>query len=108
MAETPEQWIGLADAIEMLRAELLRARASATGSEVQFPVTSMAVELKVGATRSADGKAGFSVPLVNVTLGGAVGWQRDTMQTVTVTFGPPVDDTGNPVKVTETGDDLKG
>jgi hypothetical protein len=103
----PEQGIGLADAIEMLRTEVLRSSAAAKGSGVQFPVSSITVELKVAATRSADGKAGFCVPFVNVELGGSTGWQRETMQTVTVTFGSPVDDEGNPVKVSQSSDELE-
>jgi Trypsin-co-occurring domain 2 len=103
-----EQGIGLADAIAMLRGELLKARAAAADSKVQLPVASMTVELQVAATRSADGKAGFTVPFVNVGLGGSAGWQRETMQTVTVTFGSPVDQAGNPVKVAASSDELKG
>jgi len=107
VADIAEQGIGLAEAIEMLRGEVLRAHASGMGSSVQFPVRSMNVELQVVATRSADGRAGFCVPFVNVELGGATRWQRETTQTVTVSFGPPVDDAGNPIKVSESSDKLK-
>lgn len=107
MSEASEHGIGLADAIRMLRNDVLAARASAAGSTVHFPVTAMTLELKVAATRSADGKAGFSIPFVNVELGGSAGWQRETMQTVTVTFGSPVDDAGNPVQVSASSDELK-
>jgi hypothetical protein len=34
--------------------------------------------------------------------------KRDELQTVPVTFGPPVDRTGNPVKVALSSDQLKG
>jgi hypothetical protein len=108
MAVEPESGIGLADAIEMLRAEVVRAHTVAAGSKVQFPVASLTVELKVAATRSADGKAGFCVPFVNIELGGSAGWQQETMQTVTVTFGSPVDEAGNPVKVAASSNALKG
>lgn len=43
------------------------------------------------ATRSADGKNGFSEPFVNVRLSGSMGWQSETMQMVTATFGSPVE-----------------
>lgn len=108
MADGTEPGIGLADAIEMLRAEVLRARETSKGSEVQFPVASMTVELQIVATRSADGKASFCVPFVNVGLGASGGWQRETMQKVTVTFGSPVDPEGNPVRVSTSSDELKG
>ncbi len=89
----------MADAIGLLRGELLKARRAGAGEDVQFPVNSMTVELKVAATKSMDGKAGFMVPIVSLESGGSAGWQRETMQTVTVVFGPPIDRDGNPVKV---------
>jgi Trypsin-co-occurring domain 2 len=99
--------IGLADAIGVLRDELLKARAAAASSDIQLPVESMTVHLQVGATRSRDGRAGFSVPFVNVELGGSARWQRETMQTVTVVFGGPIDRQGNPVKVAQESSELK-
>jgi hypothetical protein len=93
--------LGLSEAIEVLRDELLKARASGAVSDIQLPVESMTVQLQVMATRTRDGKAGFSVPIVNVELGGSVGWQREAMQTMTVVFGGPVDREGRPVKVAQ-------
>jgi Trypsin-co-occurring domain 2 len=43
--------LGLADAIGLLRDELLEARAAGAGSEIQLPVESMTVVLKVTATQ---------------------------------------------------------
>jgi hypothetical protein len=93
--------LGLADAIGLLRDALLEARAAGGNSPIQLPVQSMTVELTVTATRSADGKAGFKVPFVNVELGGSGSRQRGSDQTVTVVFGPPVDRDGRVVKVAE-------
>ncbi|MGH9275898.1 MAG: trypco2 family protein [Acidimicrobiales bacterium] len=100
--------IGLAEAIAVLRNELLAARAEAAGADIQIPVESMTVALHVAATRSRDGKAGFRVPFVNAELGASAGWQREHMQTVTVVFGPPVDRDGNPVKVARASAKRKG
>lgn len=100
-ADPEPSGIGLADAIEMLRRDLLAARASGGGSDIQLPVESMTVELDVVATRSAGGKAGFRVPLVNVELGGSAGVSREATQRVTIQFGPPVDRTGKVVKVAQ-------
>jgi hypothetical protein len=108
MTDVPVYGIGLAEAIAMLRADVVRARVAAADSTVQFPVESIMMELKVAATRSTEGKAGFCIPFINVELGGSKEWQRETMQTVTVTFGSPVDDEGNPVKVSEASDELEG
>ena len=99
--------LGLSEAIGVLRDELLKARAAGAVSDIQLPVESMTVQLQVVATRTRNAKAGFSVPIVNVVLGGAAGWQRDAMQTVTVVFGGPVDREGNPVKVAQESSERK-
>ena len=100
--------LGLADAIGLLRDELLQARAAGAGSEIQLPVESMTVELTVSATRSVDGKAGFMVPVVNLQLGGGGARERGSEQKVTVVFGGPVDRDGNAVKVAFASDAAKG
>ena len=92
----PADGLGLADAIGLLRDELLKARAAGAGSDIQLPVESMTVVLKVTATRSVDGKAGFKVPVVELELGGGAGRERGSEQTVTVVFGGPVDRDGRP------------
>lgn len=100
--------LGLAEAIGLLRDELLQARAAGGASDIQLPVESMTVVLTVTATRSAEGKAGFKVPIVELELGAAGGRQRGSEQTVTVVFGSPVDRAGHLVKVASADDALKG
>ena len=104
----PADGLGLADAIALLRDELLEAQAAGAGSDIQLPVESMTVELKVTATRSVDGKAGFKVPIVELELGGGAGRERGSEQTVTVVFGGPVDRDGRPVKVAQESAQRKG
>ena len=104
----PADGLGLADAIALLRDELLEAQAVGAGSEIQLPVESMTVVLKVTATRSVDGKAGFKVPIVELELGGGAGRERSSEQTVTVVFGGPVVREGNPVKVAQESEQRKG
>lgn len=100
--------LGLADAIGLLRDDLLRARAAGADSDIQLPVQSMTVELTVTATRSLDGKAGFTVPVVGVQVGGGGARERGSEQKVTVVFGGPVDRAGNPVKIAQRSSDRKG
>ncbi len=100
--------LGLAEAIEALRDDLLKARAAGARSEIQLPVESMTVELTVTATREVNGRAGFKVPIVEVELGGGGSRERGTGQTVTVVFGGPVDRDGRPVKVARASSELKG
>jgi Trypsin-co-occurring domain 2 len=99
--------LGLAEAIEALRDDLLQARATGATSEIQLPVESMTVELTVTATREVNGRAGFKVPIVEVELGGGGSRERGTGQTVTVVFGGPVDRDGRPVKVAQASSELK-
>jgi hypothetical protein len=100
--------IGLADAIEMLRAEVLAAHTNAAGAAMQFPIETLTVQLKVGLTKLADGKAGFKVPFVGAEVGASAGLHQETTQTVTLVLGPPVDQRGRPVAVAEATDKLKG
>lgn len=100
--------LGLAEAIGLLRDELLRARAAGADADIQLPVESMTVDLTITATRSTDGRAAFTVPVVNLQLGGGGGRQRGAQQKVTVVFAGPVDRDGNPVKVASASDFLKG
>ena len=94
-----QEGIGLADAIAMLRDDLLKAQQQGANSDIQLPIASMTVELGVHATREANGKAGFRVPVINVELGGGASFGHGTEHTVTVLFDGPVDRNGNPVKV---------
>jgi hypothetical protein len=100
--------MGLAEAIANVRADLLAARQAGADAEIQLPVASLTVELKVVASKGADGKAGFKVPIINAELGGGANWRNEATQTVTVTFGEPVDRSGNPVKVASSGAQRKG
>ena len=100
--------IGLADAIEMLRAEVLAAQSKAAGARAQFPIQTLTVQLKVGLTKLADGKVGFRVPFVGAELGASAGLHQETTQTVTLVLGPPVDQEGRPIQVSEATDEVKG
>jgi NTP-dependent ternary system trypsin peptidase co-occuring protein len=100
--------IGLSEAIQGLRAELVAAMAAGAGEPIQFPIAKMTVELQTVATKGVDGKAGFRVPVVEVELGGGAKWQRENTQTVTIEFGSPVDREGRPVKVASASNQIKG
>ena len=98
--------LGLAEAIESIRDDLLAARASGAAAEIQLPVKSLTVELQVVATSGLGSKAGFRVPFVNMELGGSASRQREHASTVTVVFDAPVDRYGKTVKVASTSDEL--
>lgn len=99
MPEPDAYGVGLADALEALRAEFAEARLKAAGSDLQFPIETVTVELRMVVTRTRDGKAGFRVPFVNAELGGGAARSNERTQTLTVVLGAPVDAAGLPVKV---------
>ena len=99
--------IGLDEAVEALREQLATAHAKAAGTNLQFPVESVTVELKIAATRSADGKAGFRVPMVGLELGGSGSRALESAQTVTLVLGTPVNRQGVPQRVAVVSDQDK-
>jgi hypothetical protein len=87
----------LAETVEALRGELARAAAAGVGTGFQFPVTEVKLEFHVGVTKAGEGKAG--VRFYVVELGGSASFKQEEIQTVTVTLGAPVDQSGSPVKI---------
>ena len=100
--------IGLAEAIEIMRAEVIAAQQQANKADAQFPIQTLTIQLKVGLTKLADGKVGFRVPVVGAELGVSGGLHQETTQTVTLQLGPPVDRSGQPIMVSSATDTPKG
>lgn len=97
--------VGLQEAIESIRTDLLAARASGEDADIRFPIGKITVELEVVATTVAGGKAGFKIPVVNIELGGEGSrtWSRSGK--VTVELAPAVDRDGNPILVADESED---
>lgn len=93
--------IGLADAIEMLRAEIVDAQAKAAEASVHFPIQTLTVELKVGLTKKGDAKAGFKVPFFGAEVGVSGGLSQETTHTVTLVLGPPTDPSGKQISIAQ-------
>jgi hypothetical protein len=91
----------------MLRKEVLEAHLKSRGADARFPIQTLTVSLKIGLTKSVDGKAGFKVPFVGAELGVSGGLDRENSQTVTLVLGPPVDQSGRPIMVGETTNEEK-
>jgi len=89
--------LGLAETVEALRAELARAAEAGAGAGFQFPVAGVQLEFHVGVTRTGEGSAGVRFWVVE--LGGSGSYAREEIQTVTVTLGAPVDQSGDLVKI---------
>ncbi|WP_406000280.1 trypco2 family protein [Streptomyces sp. NBC_00829] len=89
--------IELAAVVEAIRAEILAAMSTNDDGGIHFPVGQIQLQFQVGVTRSANGRAGLKLWVLE--LGGDKGKVLQELQTVTVTLEPPVDDHGRSVKV---------
>ncbi|GAB2781836.1 trypco2 family protein [Amycolatopsis magusensis] len=87
----------LAATVAALRRELLDAAVAAEDESVLFPVGEITVEFQVTVTREAEANAGVKFWVLEAGAAGSVA--RERVHTVTVTLAPPVDRTGEPVKV---------
>ena len=92
-----ESRVGLADAVDALRAELSVAMARARDQEIQFPVGEIQVEFQIGVTREAEGKGGLKLWVLE--LGAGASYTRESIQKITVSLGPPVTADGQVVLV---------
>ena len=98
--------IGLVEAIDRVREELAAAVANGAGADIQFPVGEITLDFQVGLTKSTDGSG--KINLYVLELGGRREYAHDTIQTVTVVLGPPVDASGDPIKVSGTAEEMPG
>jgi len=91
--------IGLGETIDALRAELAAAVERARDTDIQFPVAGVQLEFHVGVKKEGEGTAGVKFWVLELGAGGS--YARESIQTVTVTLGAPVDRSGAPVKVSD-------
>ena len=98
--EDHKKEIGLVEAIEAVRAELTRAVAESADQDIQFPVDKVDLEFHVGVTRSADASGGIRFWVIE--LGGRASHESESVQTVKVSLGAPVDRQGKTIKVMRT------
>ncbi|MFB7248998.1 trypco2 family protein [Streptomyces populi] len=89
--------IPLSDVLDQIRAELVDAAAQSADQDLQFPVGAVQIELQVGVSRSADGKAGLKLYVFELAAGAAVSHQA--VQKVIVNLEPPVDREGRRIRV---------
>lgn len=83
-----EKPIGLAEAIERVRAELEDARVRGAGKEVQFRLDEVTLEFGVELTREGGAEAGINIWVVSVGAKGGV--SSTHTNTVTVSMVPQV------------------
>jgi hypothetical protein len=95
-----DQELGLAEAIESVRAELRAAQDADAGADVRFAVGSVEVEFVVELAKKADGEA--SIKVLNVlSLGGTGDRSRGETNRVTVVLNP-IGVSGKPFEASST------
>lgn len=92
-----ESGIPLVETIESLRAQLSAAVEAGSDQEIQFPVDGVDLEFHVGVTRGAAATGGVRFWVVE--LGASGSYEAESIQTVKVSLGAPVDATGQTVKI---------
>jgi hypothetical protein len=74
--------VGLAEAVESLRAELMTAVEAGRGQPMQFSVEPIELTAQVAVTKEAEGKIGWSL------LGTGGSWRSANTQTLTLRLAP--------------------
>jgi len=90
--------LGLGEVLQSLHEELREAAARSAGEDIHFPVGEVELTVHVGVTSqgSGSGRAQFWV----LEFGADLSHTRETVQTVTIRLGPPVDRQGQTIRVT--------
>jgi hypothetical protein len=78
--------IDLAEAIQQLRAQLVKAVEEGEGEELRFGLEAIELELQVAVTKEAGGKAGFKLCVFNAEGEGKVA--RESLQKVKLVLKP--------------------
>lgn len=99
MPEEETDELGLAEAIIQIKTALAAAQTAPAPGGLRLPMKSVTVELKVVAKKSANAKAGFKVPVVNLELSGDGAISHEQTHTITLVFDAPLDTGGNLVKI---------
>ncbi|MFI6598715.1 trypco2 family protein [Nonomuraea sp. NPDC050536] len=89
--------VGLAQAIEVVRAELSAAMTEGDGERLQFDVGTVDLEFSVQVRREAEGKAGIKVWVVEAGASGGV--SKESTHTVKVSLTPIDTKTGGAPRV---------
>ncbi len=91
------EWIGLAEAVQVLREELAAAQESGEGESLRFEVGPVELEFAVVARRSGGGKAGIQFGVV--TLGVEGGLSKEETHRIKVRLTPKDAATGRAPQV---------
>lgn len=86
MSNPSKDFVGLAEVIRQVRAELEQARLDGEGHGLHFGVEKVSLEFAVQVHRGGSGQAGLRIGVVTADLGGTAG--RDTTHRIQVDLLP--------------------
>lgn len=95
-AASDEDFVGLADAIRQVRAELNQARNDGAGDSLRFAVGTVKLEFAVQVRRDGSGKAGIRIGVFTAEAGGNVA--KESMHRLEVELHP-VDEGGRAMEI---------
>lgn len=90
--------IGLVEAIQAVREEVVQAVLAGAQRPLKFPLEGIQLTFQVGVTR--DSATGGKLKFWVLELGREQRHQQQSVHTVMVNLGAPLDDAGQPFKVT--------
>lgn len=90
--------IGLVEAVGAVREELVQAVLAGAQRPLQFPLEGVQLTFQIGVTRES--APGAKLKFWILELGHERRDQQQSVHTVTINLGAPVDDAGKPFKVT--------
>ncbi|MFG1607972.1 trypco2 family protein [Actinoplanes sp. NPDC049265] len=96
------EWIGLAEAVQLLRDELTIAQDNGSDEALRFDVGTIEMEFSLVARRTGGGRAGVQFGIVTVGVDGAV--SQESTHRVKVTLQPKEFATGRAPQVSGRAD----
>ncbi|WP_194918560.1 trypco2 family protein [Catenulispora rubra] len=98
--------IGLVEAIARIREELTEAVSAGQHADIRFPVGEVTIQFQVGMTKSDEDSGKIKLWVLEF---GAKGTDtQESMQTISMVLGPPVDAQGKAIQVSSTSSTMPG
>lgn len=89
-------WVGLAEAVERLRAEFELAREMSEGKQLRFEIGDVEMEFHVSVRRDGSGEGGVRLGVVTLGAKGSIGDERTHKLKVLLR---PQDEEGRPARI---------
>jgi hypothetical protein len=98
------EWIGLAEAVQLLREELTTAQDNGSDQALRFDIGTIEMEFSLVARRNGGGRAGIQFGVVTIGVDGAV--SHESTHRVKVVLQPKESTTGRAPQVSAPADTI--